>query len=303
MCELFYIKNVDDKPIPRHRIRDMIDTAINGSYSNNDGFGVFNEDGIVFKTEQALHELNAQDVAEELVGSRELVMHVRMSTCGSVCKENAHPFEADDRNLAHNGKMRRLDSTEKTDITDSEKFLIQTVNTEADSEVERLKESLENTSGWLSIFYRNQNTGDTFYFRNGASFTFARTQEELIGATKANRLDFLDRIRNEDRFSVFGRHEPENGQIYRIDAGYINPKAEFDLADSLKTYSSGYSSMYGYNSSNRNQNRSWVRHNGRYMRESEYEEMVMEENSESSQSDHESEEDYLEKLYQDEEGL
>lgn len=248
MCELFYIKSLDDNPIPRHRIRDFIDMAELGSYSNHDGTGAFNRSGVVFKTEEALHSMKSQEVVDKLEGSHEIVLHVRMSTRGSVCDSNAHPFEHEDRVLAHNGTMHSLDNPESDSVSvDSEKFLYQTVETEAETEVERLKNSLERTSGWLSIFYRDVENGNTYYFRNRASFEFGRTSEEIVGATDSSRLDALNRYRNQERFKIQNRFEPEEEVIYRISGSNIGAVEEYDLASEVSrgyarssTHSSGY---------------------------------------------------------------
>lgn len=243
MCELFFIKSKDGGIIRRERIRDMVLTAQEGSYHNSDGSGAYNRHGRVFRTEEPLHEVEVSELVSQLYGSRMLVMHVRASTRGSVCEENAHPFQEDESVLAHNGTMRGLNDHGSGDITDSKRFLKKVNSQEEENPVQDVKSALESTKGWLSIFYRDMEAEETLYFRNRASFTFAETSSVVIGATKADRLNFYSDLMPGRK--VHNSFEPEEGKIYRISDGYptINPVEEYELG---KEATSGYSSRsYG----------------------------------------------------------
>lgn len=251
MCELFYMRSKYGEGIPTSRLRHLFMTAVHASASNPDGFGVFTEDGMQFKTGDSLSSLTYSDVEsiiDEIHGCREVVLHLRMATTGSTCQRNAHPFEYEGHCMSHNGVMRRLDASSVRDSTDSEDFLRQTVHSEGSTTVDKLEESLENTTGTLSIFWRDTNTGTTYYFRNRASFTFAESDEEVVGATRKNRLDVLDSHADSSRFKLRNHQTPDSGMIFRMPQydRILEPVRQFSIGEQLESYrSSGVYSVYG----------------------------------------------------------
>lgn len=241
MCELLYIRSkTEGKPIQRSKIEDLVLAAQNGAYANSDGTGAFNQYGRIFRTEEALHELDYREVVNRLYGSEEVVLHIRASTRGSVCADNAHPFQQDNQVLAHNGTMHGLHGEDGE--VDSEQFLNRVVEADGDNTLERVENSLEETRGWLSIFYRDIASGDTYYFRNRANFTFGETHDCIVGATSSKRLDQMQEF---GQYDVFGRFEPVEGRIYRLDNTHpeTNGVAEYELSsDTHPSRTGGYSS-------------------------------------------------------------
>ena len=262
MCELFYIRNKADKPIPEHALHDFVETAILGSYSNSHGTGAFNRNGVIFKTRTPLHEMSKDAIVDLLEGSREIVFHVRKSTVGTVNNRNSHPFNYSNHVLAHNGSMRNLES-ELNDITDSEKFLRQTVDMDdANGTIEKIKDSLAETKGWLSIFHLDKESNSLYYYRNRASFTFGESDSFLVGATVKDRLNSFSTMRT-DSETVYNRFEPDEGVIYEINHNMVLETEEFDLGKDVETYSkSGYTGSTRWRSYGRYHNQ--LKHDSNY---------------------------------------
>lgn len=240
MCELFYIRNKEDSQIPERALHDFVETAILGSYSNSHGTGAFNRNGIIFKTRTPMHEMSKDAIVDLLKGSREIVFHVRKSTVGTVNNRNSHPFNYSNHVLAHNGSMRNVKSN-LNDITDSEKFLRQTVDIEdANGTIEKIKDSLAETKGWLSIFHLDKESNSLYYYRNGANFTFGESDSFLVGATVENRLNSFSTMRS-DSEAVYNRFEPDEGVIYELNHNMVIESEDFNLGKDVETYSrSGY---------------------------------------------------------------
>lgn len=247
------MRNKYDEPIPRTRIRDLIDAAVQGSYSNADGTGAFNREGAVFVSEKPLHDIERQKLVDHLEGSKEIVIHLRMGTTGSTCTENAHPFEHEGMTMAHNGVIRRTE-TSLDDSTDSEEFLHDIAAAEEENVPEKIVEAAENVTGSMSIFLRSHEEEATYYFRDTSRFTFGHTAEEVVGATAKQRLDYLDRTRNESHYSVSNTWKPESGVVYRLEEGfspyvYAEEMEEFEVGKNVDYRGGGlyggYSSTYG----------------------------------------------------------
>lgn len=237
MCEIFFIHG-KNKAVQNQNFLNLLLTAIEEASTNNaDGFGVFNEKGEVYKSEERFSYDYLSEVYKRFNDSRFVVIHLRMATEGAVIKKNSHPFRHNSNILVHNG-MVTTPSIYEEGRADSYQMLRDIYKRKGHDTVKAVKQSLEKTSGSVSVFLYDYKD-DLYYFRDGSDFTFAEIPDsnELVGATRESRL-----------YTAFGeenlkiRH-PEENQIYHLNSGEIQEIADFEMENITR---SSTDSVYGY---------------------------------------------------------
>lgn len=237
MCEIFFIHG-KDQTIQNQNFLNLLVTAIEeASFNNADGFGVFNDEGEIYKSKDRFSYDHLSKVYKRFKDSRFVVLHLRMATEGAVMKKNSHPFRHQSNILVHNG-MVTTPSTYEEGRADSYQMLRDIYKRKGHDTVKAVKQSLEKTNGSVSVFlydYKN----DLYYFRDGSDFTFAELTEtnELVGATRESRL-----------YTAFGEQNlsfqnPQENQIYHIEKGEVKDIADFEME---RFHRSTTDSVYGY---------------------------------------------------------
>lgn len=241
MCEIYFLSNPTGKIKTSNLIRLLYVAAQEGAPRNSDGFGVFNEEREVYKSEEALGFEDISKIVEKFKDSRFIVLHLRLATQGAVCFENSHPFRHRDNLLVHNGSVSP-ENHFKDGRADSYQLLRDIYKRKDRDTVKAIQESLKNTSGSVSVFLYDYK-GDLYYFRDGSRFKFARLDDtgEIAGATVGHRLD-----------SAFGWEnlsysEPEEETVYKVgkeirkaDQFQMKPQIVTDRSDSVY-YGHGFS--------------------------------------------------------------
>jgi predicted glutamine amidotransferase len=241
MCEIFFIHG-KNQTIQNQNFLNLLTTAIEeASFNNADGFGVFNEEGEVYKSKEKFKYKHLSKVYKRFKDSEFVVIHLRMATEGAVIKKNSHPFRHNSNILVHNG-MVTTPSTYEEGRADSYQMLRDIYKRKGHDTVKAVKQSLEKTTGSVSVFlydYKN----DLYYFRDGSDFTFAELTDsnELVGATRKSRL-----------YTAFGEQRlsfqnTEENQIYHIEKGEVKEIADFEMENLQRsTTDSVYGHGYGY---------------------------------------------------------
>jgi len=242
MCEIYFLSNPTGKIKTSNLIRLLHVAAQEGAPRNSDGFGVFNEEREVYKSDNQLGFEDVQEIVEKFKDSRFIVLHLRLATQGAVCFKNSHPFRHRDNLLVHNGSVTP-ENHFKDGRADSYQLLRDIYKRKDRDTVKAIQESLKNTSGSVSVFLYDYK-GDLYYFRDGSRFKFGKLEDtgEIVGATVGHRLD-----------SAFGWEnlnlsEPDEGKVYKVgkevrkaDQFQMKPHVVTDRSDSV------YSS-YGWGS-------------------------------------------------------
>ncbi|WP_313694169.1 class II glutamine amidotransferase [Halorarum halobium] len=234
MCEIFFLHNPTGTIKTSNLIRLLHVAVHEAAPRNSDGFGVFNEDREVYKSEEQLGFEDIEEIVERYKDSRFIVLHLRLATQGAVCFKNSHPFKHRENVLVHNGSVTP-ENHFKDGRADSYQLLRDIYKRKDRDTVNAVQNSLKNTSGSVSVFLYDYK-GDLYYFRDGSRFQFARIKDtgELAGATVGHRLD-----------SAFGWEnlrysEPEEETVYQIDQKikkadqfHMEPQIVTDRSDSV----------------------------------------------------------------------
>jgi len=228
MCEIYFIYN-DSEPVKTSNLIRLLHVAVQeGATRNSDGFGLFNEDREVHKSEEQLKFEDLKDLIEKYKDSQFVVLHLRLATQGAVCYKNSHPFKHRDNLLVHNGSVTP-ENHFKNGRADSYQLLRDIYKRKDGDTVKAVQDSLNNTSGSVSVFlydYKN----DLYYFRDGSRFQFARLKDtgEIVGATVSRRLT-----------SAYGWEnlefkEPEEEKLYKINKD-VEKIDTFKMDDNIVT--------------------------------------------------------------------
>ena len=174
MCKIYFIANKTG--IKKTHLQGMVNKAINSAITNPDGFGFFNEKGKVFKQSTQLTDTHMNEILTKYVGSRFVIAHVRNATSGIVGKNDTHPFRYKNYLLVHNGILYNNHDTG----TDSEKLLKDIVNNKNKTIIGKIKNVVNKTRGFLSVFLYNTKTKKLYYIKRSAYFSFAYYPEAKI---------------------------------------------------------------------------------------------------------------------------
>jgi len=241
MCELYIAKKFGSNTLETETIRNLLESALEGSRTNPDGFGAFNDAGKQVHSEHRFKKKHIDGIVEHFEGSDFFVFHVRMATTGEVTKKNAHPFQNGNILMSHNGVIRGVSSEDGN--VDSEQFLNHVMNEQGDFLSEKISNAVRDVGGSFSNFFR---TGDDLlYFRKTSSMTFELREDEnlLLGATKDRRLDNIP-VKSEGfikKFfkksdSVRHRKNPEEEVLYRITDEGIEKECDLDIGTDYYSY-------------------------------------------------------------------
>lgn len=228
MCEIYFLYN-DSEPVKTSNLIRLLHIAVQeGATMNSDGFGLFNEDREVYKSEEQLKFEDLGDIIEKYEGSQFVVLHLRWATQGEVCFENSHPFKHRRNLLVHNGSVSPEYHFQKG-RADSYQLLRDIYKRKDHDTVKAVQDSLNNTSGSVSVFLYDYKD-DLYYFRDGSRFQFAQLKDtgEIAGATVSNRL-----------ISAFGWEnleliEPEEERLYKIN-GEVKKVDQFKMTSQIVT--------------------------------------------------------------------
>lgn len=236
MCEIFFLYSRNGT-VNRESLKNLLKAALPAAKRNNDGFGIFNDQKDSFKTKKKLKNGHIPNMVDRFEDSKFVVVHLRLATQGSVCTENAHPFQHNNNLLVHNGGVTPEYSYSQ-DRADSYDMLRDIMAKREDGEtVEAIKDSMQDTSGRVSVFLHDDQHR-LYYFRETSKFTFAvnPVTNEYVGATKGRRLhDIWEDDRGQvNFFDNLQTKDPEQNKIYRIDEEDIHEVGEFDM-DTYKT--------------------------------------------------------------------
>lgn len=146
----------------------------NASRVNKDGFGLFDDNGIVFKNENAFDFKFSKDILG--VFNKEckfLVGHNRLKTHGSVSKGNSHPFNIGNFIFAHNGIVENFEdlvSKYKFSNVEVDSVLIGLILNEKHKVfgdvVKSIVETTKELMGSYSCFVFDTKSKRLFYFKN-----------------------------------------------------------------------------------------------------------------------------------------
>jgi len=240
MCEIYFLYN-ESEPVKTSNLIRLLHVAVQeGATRNSDGFGLFNEDREVYKSEEQLKFEDLTEIIERYKDSQFVVLHLRWATQGAVCYENSHPFKHRRNLLVHNGSVTP-ENDFKDGRADSYQLLRDIYKRKDSDTVKAVQDSLNNTSGSVSVFLYDYKD-ELYYFRDGSRFQFARLKDtgEIAGATVGRRLD-----------SAFGWEnlefkEPGEEKLYKIN-GEVEKVDQFQMTSQIVTdRSDSVYSGYGY---------------------------------------------------------
>lgn len=294
MCELFFQYSREGS-INLQVLRRLVTTAIEkASTRNSDGFGLYDRQGNIYKSGDEMDYEHMEDIEKIFQDSKYVVLHLRMATDGSVCKENSHPFQHESYRLSHNGVTTPPEEYEE-DRADSYHLLRDIHRRDTGDTVQAIKDTMSETSGSVSIFLKNDKD-QLYYFRKRKSFTFGYLPEvnEVVGATKERRLETaFSGVENLNFFedAPMTKKDPEEGVIYKIDDNGIHHTGDFKLGRRYNTSNSSSKSSKGWRSNRRDSRRGrGKKKKSKSSRQysyadGDYSEMVEEDEEESSGSD------------------
>ena len=257
MCEINFMYAIDENYEFGNKDLDQIISMLqNSSSTNADGFGAFNEKGIILKEplkfDKTIYAKNFKSLFKD---SRFIVSHCRLATHGNQTIENTHPFAVNSFIFVHNGVITNENYIrEKYNIKDKSEcdsvvigHLLHYYNKKYNNLTKAIKALCKEITGWYSVFVYDIKTKELIYFRHNASFTFALVQKEnnhyILGATNANNLVGFQ-ISKAKTLSTF---EPTENTIYKITSAGIKKVAEFSpretyYAPSYEPYKPQYTS-------------------------------------------------------------
>jgi hypothetical protein len=257
MCEIFFLYSKTGS-IDTTNFAALLHTAVNeASERNSDGFGIYNEEKQVFKSDEKLDYKHLDQVIKQFKDSQFIVLHLRLATQGSVVVKNSHPFKHKTNVLVHNGTVNTPRKYEKG-RADSYQLLRDIYKRKDGDTVAAIQDSMSKTTGSVSVFLHDYK-GDLYYFRERSNFTFAEVEgtDEIVGATVGSR---LSSIFSPSRLQTFA---PAEGEIFRVE-DEVRKVAEFDTS----YYSGGSDVVYSHGHGHRYRRPYW---DDELVQESDYE--------------------------------
>lgn len=193
MCEIFFLYSETGSIDTKH-FAGLLHTAVNeAAERNSDGFGIYNEDKQVFKSDEKLDYKHIDQIIRQFKDSQFIVLHLRLATQGSVMVENSHPFKHKTNVLVHNGTVDTPRQYEKG-RADSYQLLRDIYKRKDRDTVAAIQDSMSKTTGSVSVFLHDYKD-DLYYFRSRSNFAFAEVEgtDEIVGATVESRLSSIFR--------------------------------------------------------------------------------------------------------------
>lgn len=257
MCEIQLIKRFDEKVISKSDINDFANLLSLGNQFNKDAHGVFNQSGIIFKSNT---EFEFKDTCVNLnkYKSNFLVGHNRFKTKGDAkIIENNHPFETKNFMVVHNGVISNDDTLKdeyglKYDIQTDSYIIIALLehfysleNYNSYTMINLIKKVAEEIYGSYSVVVYSKVTNQLFYFKDKSTrFTFAlitkKTGDILLGTTDKENLEitFSSKVRGVFRkLDDYIEYEPEEEYIYTIDDNGLHKELKFEEKTSVTYWS------------------------------------------------------------------
>lgn len=243
MCELFFAYNTKGK-LADESIIELLRFAKYNADRHNDGFGVFRDDGQIYKVPKQFRSKQFKRAFRFCKGAKFIVAHIRTKTQGEKCYKNTHPFALNKFVLAHNGNLTNLEHKTKTD---SEMALRKIYHQKkARKTVTKIKRAFKDIEGWYSIFCYDKKDKDLYYFRTTAGFTFAyfpalntifgATDEDVLKAMFAELKMGVFWVRKYNR-TIF---EPEEDVIYKIGSNGLSIVGDIENSYVTSTYNHTY---------------------------------------------------------------
>ncbi|MFA6023519.1 MAG: class II glutamine amidotransferase [Candidatus Pacearchaeota archaeon] len=202
MCEIQFIKRLDNKFLDSEDIFFFEVMMIKGSFWNKDAWGLFNN-SILTKKEGSFKSIGLLNY--ELLKNNFVVGHNRLATNGNANKnENNHPFESKNFILVHNGiisNYAELTLNENLYFkgeTDSLVILhlIEKYYQKTNDISKAIKKTTKKLIGSYSVFVLDKNTNTLYYFKSeNAKFSFCyietETKKILLGSTNVTNFNNL----------------------------------------------------------------------------------------------------------------
>jgi len=236
MCEIFYAQNPNG--LTKKQIRALTDKAIDSTWLNPDGFGVFNDRGLVFKLPYKLTNKHSKKIVNGFRGSKFVIIHTRNATSGQNNLNNTHPFFYKGYLMVHNGVVY---NDHDFNETDSYKMLRDIIDNKAEHIKDKILNVSEKTSGFLSIFLYNLKQKQLLYFIRDACFRFGYDTKNntMYGMTNQERMKNLNKCRKLGKPNIEEIHP--NQALYYLDE-FNNILYITQIPDAVKDRT-GY---YGY---------------------------------------------------------
>lgn len=240
MCEIQMINRFKTE-IDEIDREEFIRMMTNGSRGNRDAFGFFNRMN-TYKLgksfENKAENMKVRNIIDDMKGNF-LVGHNRLSTKGnSKDNKNNHPFESKHWKVVHNGVLDNdIELKTKYNFRYKEKVdsaiiptLLEHYTNEGMSELEAVKSTAEEITGWYSIVCYYKPTDTIYYFKNSQTYFFMALIEDdrgkvLVSSTNKETIEECytkyDMIFSKPNYQRKTIIEPAEAIIYRIDVNEI----------------------------------------------------------------------------------
>jgi len=215
MCNVHFI--VSNGINEKHKVvlKRMLEKAY---IFNSHGWGIWN-DGKSIKGLKTIKYKN-----KHLKG-KTIIAHNRFATHGSKTLDNTHPFETKSFVLAHNGIISKVDNKD-TNVTDKKtdtllfaEFLQRNYEKYKD-ELKALHETIEHTTGSLSICVYFKHSKNLYYYRNQGDFHIFKTAEGIIGSTSVENI-LMGLGKNKHIIQITGYIAPHYDHLYKVTADKV----------------------------------------------------------------------------------
>lgn len=234
MCELQFIKRIDNKNLNDNDLSEFFKLMQFGSLNNSDAFGFFNHN-LTYKN-KGLFSLNKFNDFKVLKKENFLIGHNRyMTTTNNQHNKNNHPFILNDFVLSHNGVINNEDEL-KTEfnflkpVTTDSFLILYLINhyfkiSKNKIRVNKIKDAIQKTTlklnGSFSVFLYDKIDKNIFYFKNSKTeFKFCLIDNKyLCGSTKQNNLRFL--FLKNFKSPILKYQKIEDNKIYLINDNEI----------------------------------------------------------------------------------
>jgi len=233
MCEIFLLYKTSGT-INKSLINKLSDGMYDSSEVNNDGFGAFNDKGVMYRSRKKFKKKDKSNLYR-FIGSKFIIAHTRNSTSGNVSVKNSHPFVYKNIYFVHNGIVDGSVINDKSKECDSLQLLKLIAGDKKDI-INGIKSALRKVWGSVSCFLYYK--GILYYFRKNSRFNIEYMEKEnlIVGSTISGRMENITRIRKKEFFygssGVSGWFA--EGDIYKIECSKISKIDDFEMGDKPK---------------------------------------------------------------------
>jgi len=201
MCEINFMYAIDGK-LTNTDILQINKMLTLGKQINNNGFGLFNEEGKIYKSpEMYRNSLFSRHILEKFNNSQFIVSHNRLATTGKTKKNNTHPFKVGRFIFCHNGILiNHQELIRKYKITPesyTDSIVIGHVLNHHFKNTKDVLKSIqlmaEDITGTFSVFIYDTVEKRLYYIRNSAEFDFTlftfKDKKIIVGSTNYKNHD------------------------------------------------------------------------------------------------------------------